>query len=208
MRTQHRLVSLLAAAAVVVSGTAFLTGHAATLPVTSAKIDTFAADQPAPTTTSTTASAAGPVLVDVIDSDSTAAGNGKPSAGEWVEFHFSAPLKPGTLLSSVSVVLTDAPGNSGGDTLTIAGVLSAPVSLGNNAYIEGKNKASATFNGATAQLTTGNTSIRITLGSCSTDCEYVKQGNAGTATFTIDPSIKGLDGRSVTGSVTKTIALF
>ena len=202
MKTQHRLASLLTAAAVAVTGTALVTGHAATLQVNSAKIDTFSAAQPAPTTTTTAPS--GPVLVDVTDSDSSAGPtDGRFATGDWIEFHVSAPLDPATLPSTVSVVLADAPGNSGPDTMTMAGVLATTTGLGSDAYFDGKNKGAATFSASAVQLTTGGTRIRVTLGACSGLCGAELKQASGNITFTLSTSIKAPNGASVTGSKSK-----
>lgn len=200
MTARRRLLALLAPLLVAAAAAVSVTGHAATLGVTSAKLDTFAADQPAPTTTTSTTSQTAPKLIDVTDA-TISGGDGRFQPGDQLWFDLDQAVDPSTVPDSVTVLLQDPA--SGNDRLTISGILSATVDLGSDNYLTAESQT-ATFT-ASVTLNQSHMQIEVKLEACGGACgtPVLKKGT-GTVTFTLATSIEGTNGLSVTGSITKT----
>jgi hypothetical protein len=146
---------------------------------------------------------AAPVLWDVDDTGGST--DGLAQQNDSLRLRFSEALNSATVPSPQTVTITDP--NGGGndnDTLTITNILSGTVAL-NGQYVN-QNNRSATFANSTVALVDSDKSIRITLvNACTgTGCGNLIAGLSASVQFTAVNSIAGTDGRTVTGTVTKT----
>jgi hypothetical protein len=147
---------------------------------------------------------AGPVPVDVTDSDTTGAGNGKFEQSDSMTVTFSENVTG--VAASSSVVLTDKAGSSSNDGVSMSNLVSGTANLGSSNYISG---SSATFGSSPLSQPAAN-QVRLTLGACSSgSCVNVTQVTSN-ASFTFTPvtSITDTAGNAAAGSITVSIRLF
>jgi hypothetical protein len=147
---------------------------------------------------------AGPVPVDVTDSDSSTAGNGKFEQNDSMTVTFSENVTG--VAASSTVVLTDKGGSSNNDGVSMTNFVSGTANLGSGNYISG---SSATFASSPLSQPALN-QVRLTLAACSSgSCANVTQATAN-AGFTYTPvtSITDAAANPAAGSVTISIRLF
>ena len=127
-------------------------------------------------------------------------GDGNVDAGDTFAVTFSEALDPATVPASGTLTLTNGVGN---DTFALSGLTNGALSTGTTGWV--KNGKTITY-GVTYLLSTGNTRITATVGTCISGC-----GNAGTfagtgsITFVPAPTLKDPAANVATG--TKSVAL-
>jgi hypothetical protein len=147
---------------------------------------------------------AGPVPVDVTDSDTTTAGNGKFEQTDSMTVTFSENVTG--VAATSSVVLTDKGGSSNNDGVSMTNLVSGAANLGSSNYISGN---SATFGSSPLSQPAAN-QVRVTLGACSSgSCANVTQVTSN-ASFTFTPvtTITDAATNGAAGSITVSIKLF
>jgi hypothetical protein len=147
---------------------------------------------------------AGPVPVDVTDSDSSSLGNGKFEQNDSMTVTFSENVTG--VAASSTVVLTDKGGSSSNDGVSMTNLVAGTANLGSSNYISGN---SATFAGSPISQPAAN-QVRLTLATCSSgSCANITQATAnGSFTFTPVTTITDAAANSAAGSVTISIRLF
>jgi hypothetical protein len=111
--------------------------------------------------------------------------------------------------AAVTVTINDPPGN-GNDRINFVAVApststilsGSPIDLGSNSYL-GSNNSTGTFSNSAVTLQNGGRTIRITLSSCSGTCGFAV-ATSSSLSFTTVTTISGTDGRTASGTATKT----